>query len=275
MNSPEDTTDVAGIRGRSQASLNWYNRTTAKWWLVVSIVFLIVIVLELFGPSPWRPALFWFDWFLSLAFLADYVLRLYMAPIKKAFILEWWNLFDLFVVSMPFVSLFVVHTEAMGVFRMARAIRLVGLIRVPMLGARAVRLRRQDKRKQQLGLAFFVFVAVIVVAWFVVWKFETTHGGAIDGPFDALWWAVVTMFTVGYGDLSPKSPEGKIGAIFLMAAGVTLFSWVTATVATLFVDKDLEGELESENAKLRDELEQVRSDLSRIEALLNERLPRA
>ena len=75
---------------------------------------------------------------------------------------------------------------------------------------------------------------------------------------DALWWAVTTVTTVGYGDKYPTSPEGKGIAITLMVLGIAVFGLVSATLASLFVENDT-----------KDDYEDIREQLVRVEAKLD------
>jgi voltage-gated potassium channel len=91
--------------------------------------------------------------------------------------------------------------------------------------------------------------------------FETDAQSNIRTPFDALWWAVSTMTTVGYGDKFPVTVEGKIVAMILMILGVGLFGVLTGLFARLFVAPDLKPEdadiaaLTAEVRALRERLE--------------------
>jgi voltage-gated potassium channel len=88
-------------------------------------------------------------------------------------------------------------------------------------------------------------------------QFETTADANIRTADDALWWAVSTMTTVGYGDTYPTTPEGRMVAVFLMAAGVGVFGTFSGLVASWFLspaaeetDSDIE-ELKSMVADLQ------------------------
>jgi voltage-gated potassium channel len=82
----------------------------------------------------------------------------------------------------------------------------------------------------------------------LVWRFESVHRGyPIHHWYDAAWWAVVTLFTVGYGDLYPRTAEGRVAAVLMMIVGIALFSWITAALASLFVEN--EGKVGSKTAQ--------------------------
>jgi len=251
------------VRWRSQEALDAYNEKTVWLWLVVSLVFLFVLALQLVASPSWQPWLFWGDWVLSVTFLGDYLLRLYMAPSKPQFVGRWWNLIDLFVVSIPFVSLFT-GGEFLGFLRVARVLRLV------MVGGKSWKQGHFALNRGQVKWVAVGTVAVMLMCWIVVWQVETVHAdSAIQTPLDALWWAVVTMFTVGYGDTYPHTVVGKVAALVLMVAGLALIASLTAGLASMFVSGD--DKPAKQRAALRDQLDQISQRLAAIEARLSER----
>jgi voltage-gated potassium channel len=69
---------------------------------------------------------------------------------------------------------------------------------------------------------------------------ENGINAAISSPLDALWWGVVTLSTVGYGDVYPLTPEGRLAASVLMVLGIGLFSAITATITSYMVSTGTE-----------------------------------
>jgi voltage-gated potassium channel len=104
---------------------------------------------------------------------------------------------------------------------------------------------------------------VIVVGASFTLAFEHDQPGASINHFgDALWWAIVTCTTVGYGDHFPVTAGGQIIAVLLMILGIAALSVLTASIAALYVDQDEEPELA-----------ELRAQLDRIEQLLTEPAP--
>lgn len=127
---------------------------------------------------------------------------------------------------------------------------------------------------------FFLFLAlvgnsILLVATTVFYLVETGVNPAIDNYFDCFWWGVVTITTVGYGDVVPVTTVGQIVAIFLMYTGTVLFIafigllvayWTRVTVETEIVpiEKEVKEEEEIQNLIL-DSLRDIRSRLEKLE----------
>jgi voltage-gated potassium channel len=152
-----------------------------------------------------------------LFFLVDYVMRLILARDKGAFVRH--NPIDLLSVFLP----------------MARPFRLLtGLRQLPGLqGNSGSHLRR---RVVIIAASFIVmFIYVISLAEFQVERYA--HGSNIRSFGDAVWWACVTMATVGYGDYYPVTVPGRVLAVVLMIGGVAIVGTASATIVNLLNDR--------------------------------------
>jgi voltage-gated potassium channel len=95
---------------------------------------------------------------------------------------------------------------------------------------------------------------------------RNAEGGTIDDPGTALWWAVSTVTTVGYGDTFPVTPEGRGMAVFLMLVGVAFFAWVTASIAAFLVEFSGKGDRTVTMGDLMEKLEGMEAELKALRA---------
>lgn len=134
--------------------------------------------------------------------------------------------------------------------RTLRLLRLLRLVRAFAGVARALTTIERLANHRGLVWLFVAWSAVMVVCSLALYAAENGVNEAVESPLDALWWGVTTMTTVGYGDVYPVTPEGRVAAAVLMVLGIALFSAVTATV-TSFLIHTAPGPLD-ELAKLGD-----------------------
>lgn len=130
---------------------------------------------------------------------------------------------------------------SVAVLRWGRAARVARLLRV-LRGVRSARMIGAvvlERRAQSafLGAALVAFLTVFLGAVAVL-RVERPMGGNITTAGDALWWAMVTMSTAGYGDLYPVTAEGRVVAVVLMVVGVGLFGAVTGLFASWILGGD-------------------------------------
>ena len=117
-------------------------------------------------------------------------------------------------------------------------LRLARLARVAMIGFKTPRIKRLLER---LGRPFLYVAIMLVVCSAIVERAEHhKHGFSTFG--DSLWWGVVTITTVGYGDLVPESRVGRVTATVLMLTGIALLGTVAASLASLFRSEDVADE---------------------------------
>lgn len=166
------------------------------------------------------------DLFVWAMFVLEYLIKLYLSPSRRGFFTH--HLIDLAVITLPMLR----------PLRAARLLRLLNLARVGVVLVNA--LRRAKALFTHRGL-HFVLLAVLVVIFAcsaLVLSFEhQVRGSNIHNFGDALWWAIVTVTTVGYGDKYPVSAGGRAVATVLMFVGIGLIGVLTATVASYFVEQ--------------------------------------
>jgi len=99
----------------------------------------------------------------------------------------------------------------------------------------------------------------VIIAATVVSTVERGTNSALAEFPDALWWALVTVTTVGYGDITPITGWGRVAGVFLMLIGIGLFSALAANMASVFMRSDSREEVEETDNQLDEILRELRS----------------
>ena len=179
---------------------------------------------------------------ICVIFFIDFIRNLVKAPSKLDY-LRGWGLLDL-AASVP----------VMDVFRFLRLARLIRVVR----GIKSVRILtrtvRSDRRNALLALVMFVVISGIIVSCVGVLFFEQRAPAEAEANIltagNALWWAICTASTVGYGDFYPVTTGGRLFAVLLMSLGIGTF----ASFAGLMTDlvRHLSKPIESKAEELAD-----------------------
>lgn len=218
--------------------------------LALSIYVLLALGAE--AALPLEPGtrliLLYVDNAICFVFIADFVYNLVRAENRLGFLK--WGWIDL-LSSIPTL-------EVLRVGRLARIARILRLLH----GVRSLRILSsfllQRRAEATFWSAALLSILLVVFSSIAILEFEPGFEGAnIEGPADALWWAYVTITTVGYGDRFPVTAEGRLIAAFLMMGGVGLFGAFTGYVASWFLAPG-EKEEQAELLEIRTELASLR-----------------
>lgn len=234
--------------------------------LVLTLVFLLVLVLPVSYPRlppGARAALEAIDLGIWAAFLAEYLARLLVAPNRVAFILH--NPFDLLLVEVP----------VLRPLRLMRSLTVIRAARLTRIGAGAGRAVWESRIKLASRAALLAAgSAAILILATAVMELDVERAAPranITNFGDALWWAVSTITTVGYGDHYPVTAAGRAIAVVLMVAGAAIFGVVAAFAAAWFISTDRETDKSRHAANLAGLTAEI-GQLRRTVAELSEQL---
>jgi len=126
-------------------------------------------------------------------------------------------------------------------FRLARFARFLRIIRLLRLQSIVNRLRKNIRTLiHNLEYAVATLLVIVLIASFIMWQLEINSGGDIDTFGKAVWWSVITVTTVGYGDLVPTSPASQVFGGLISFVGIILFMVVIAKITSLFVKSSID-----------------------------------
>lgn len=233
--------------------------------VILSLVMLVLFIIEYsINISPeWLRVLYLIQWFIWVAFVVEYFVKLAIAPDKKGFLKENWLM--TLAIILPVFRIF-----AIG--RAVRAVRSLAMLRVVTVGNRTINNLGILFHRRRLQYLFAVVMAVTLLSAAGMFFLERSIPDSNIRTFgDALWWSAGTITTVGT-ELFPVSIEGRILAILIMIFGVSFFGYVAGSLASLFIYIDRKGEEEQESVKgpdREDNLDDLLAQMNVLQSRIN------
>ncbi len=203
------------------------------WLLVLIGLNLVVIMLDSFDAvhANIRWVLKGVEWLLTIIFTLEYYLRIYCLNRPWKYIFSFYGIIDFLSIFPAYLSLLIPATQTLTVLRMLRTLRIFRIFNMQRFLQESFRLLNAIRRSVAKILIFmlFVFIAAIILGA-IVYMFESGKNPAMSNIPKAIYWAVVTITTVGYGDISPVTPMGQFISMIVMLLGYSIIAVPTGIV---------------------------------------------
>ena len=206
------------------------------WTILLSI--LLIIVESMPMVTGWlRTTLVVWEYIFTIFFTFEYIARIYCSPKPKEYILSFFGIIDLLSTIPLYLGLFVSASRYLMVLRTFRLIRVFRVFKLFSFLKEGDRLLQSLKLSFPKILVFFLFVLIMVISLGTL--MYMVEGNIPNTPFTdiptSIYWAVVTMTTVGYGDIAPITPAGRILSALVMLLGYTIMAVPTGIVSAQFI----------------------------------------
>lgn len=256
--------------------------------LIIVDLFLITISLIFEIPNDVMLNIQQFDLIVCIILLGEYFLNLFLSGSKKLYIFDKENIIGL-IASIPFdyilplispVALPVVFLRYLRIFKLIRVVKLAQFDIIKDL------FRKTGLHKVLIG----IFITILIF-WAAFFLFSPSYGWVDDFYF-----VIVTLTTVGYGDVTPKTYNEKVLAIILILIGVFVFSVITALMSSFLTDRILDDDEEDrvseiqellkkksenimaeiksvrmENKQLKDEANELKAEIKELKDMINKK----
>lgn len=170
------------------------------------------------------------EWFFTILFTAEYLLRLTCVRRPLGYATSFYGVVDLLAIVPTYLSLVVVGSQYLLVIRILRVLRVFRVLKIVHYLSEAsllVEALRASRRK--ITVFLFGVLTMVVIFGSVMYLVEGEESGFTSIP-KSVYWAIVTMTTVGYGDISPRTPAGQAIASFIMILGYGIIAVPTGIV---------------------------------------------
>lgn len=196
------------------------------------------------------------DWLIWLVFLTELVVMFFVVDDRIRYLRHNWMSPLIVLAGLP--VLWGVDTFYAGILRTMRLVLTIGIF------FRVSKDVRDLLSRHNLGITLFVCFVILIVSGLLISGIDP----AFETPMDGLWWAWVTVTTVGYGDLVPATTEGRIFGSILILMGIAMFSMLTASFSVFFIEQD-ERELSEKEERNLQRIESLETKLENIEKQLD------
>ena len=220
--------------GLVQRNKRNYLDTPLGTWLIVSLILYSVVCFSIETlpdlSEPTLQFLHWSEIAVVALFTAEYLYRVYAAERKLKFIFSLHGLIDLLAIA-PFYLSLAVDLRTLRLLRLLRLLRVLKLVRY---GTALHRFGRAlYMAKEELIVFLSAILVLLYLAAFGIYHFEhAAQPHKFASIFDALWWAVATITTVGYGDIYPITPMGRLFTFVILIMGLGLVAVPTGILAS-------------------------------------------
>ncbi len=208
-----------------------------KWFDILLIIFIILSVLTIILDSVLELHLAygkWFyviEWFFTIVFTLEYILRLISIKSPIKYMVSFFGIVDILSIIPTYLSLFFVGTQQLLVIRILRILRVFRILKLVQYTHQAQILIRAVKNSRHKIFVFFFFITtVLVIFGSMMFLIEGPENGFTSIPH-GIYWAVVTLTTVGYGDIAPHTVLGRVVASFIMLTGYSIIAVPTGIFA--------------------------------------------
>lgn len=213
-----------------------YESRAGRIFDVVLIFMIVVSVSAVLFDSvesirvDWGRELFFLEWFFTLIFTIEYFLRIYCTPDPKRYIFSFYGLIDLFSILPTYIAFIFPSAAYMVVFRILRVLRIFRVLKLfRYMGEANLLFSALLAARRKIFVFLFSVLTLIVIFGAVMFIIEGPEHG-FDSIPESIYWAIVTITTVGYGDISPMTPLGQFVASIAMICGYAIIAVPTGII---------------------------------------------
>ena len=206
----------------------WFD-ITLLWVILFSITLVMLESIQSVNTT-YGVWLKWAEWTVTIIFSIEYILRIIVLKKAWAYIFSFYGLVDLLSILPSYLSLFIIGANGLMVIRALRLLRIFRILKLSRYTKEAgliVRALKDSKHKLSVFLA--AILTIVTILGTIMYLIEGEKNGFTSIP-ESIYWAIVTITTVGYGDIAPHTDLGKLISSFLMIMGYAIIAIPTGIV---------------------------------------------
>ena len=227
----------SGLRERVRHIIFDTDTRQSRWFdvglMALIVLSVLLVMLETVDQIEARygTTLLVLEWIVTILFTFEYIARLVTADSKARYARSFFGVVDLLAILPVYLSLFLPGAQSLLVIRSLRLLRVFRVLKMARWLSEANYLIRAIRASSRKIVVFLIVVLLInVIVGSSMYLIEGPENG-FDSMFRGLYWSIVTMSTVGFGDIAPSTPPGQVLAAMLMITGYSVIAVPTGIVS--------------------------------------------
>jgi len=215
-----------------------------KWFdiilILVILASIIIVMLESVNSidANYHNFLNIAEWIITILFSLEYIARIICIQKPTKYIFSFYGIIDFLSTIPKYISIFFIGTHALVALRALRLLRIFRILKLARyLGASNKLISALKASKIKIAVFLFSILVLTIILGTVMYIIEGSENGFTSIPY-SMYWAIVTLTTVGYGDISPHTPIGQLIASMVMILGYGIIAVPTGIVTSEMTKQD-------------------------------------
>lgn len=208
--------------------------------LLMIVVSIVVVMLESIPAinKEYGPELFVLEWIITISFSVEYIARILCVGTPAKYIFSFYGIVDFLSIIPTYIGVFVTGTHSLSVIRSLRLLRIFRILKLSQFIGEANLLIKSLKASKAKIIVFLVFVlSLTFILGSLMYIVESPESGFTSIP-RSIYWSIVTLTTVGYGDIAPATDLGQFIASVIMLIGYAIIAVPTGIISAEIARQD-------------------------------------
>ena len=207
--------------------------------IIIALILLSVVFVALDSVQPiydkYHKEFNLAEWVITIIFTIEYIARILAVKKPIKYIFSFYGIVDLLAILPQYISLFLTGSEVLASIRALRLLRVFRILKLTRYVSESNKLMKA-MRASRAKISVFLYFLIIICVLFgtLMYLVESDESGFTSIP-ESIYWCIVTLTTVGYGDIAPITPIGQFIAAFIMVLGYGIIAVPTGIVSAEFV----------------------------------------
>ncbi len=185
--------------------------------------------------EAYHTILYYGEWVITIFFTIEYIARIITVKKPSKYIFSFYGIIDFLSIIPLYLSFFIVGTQTLVTVRALRLLRVFRILKVARyIGESNKLIRALKQSREKIFIFLFAVLIIAIISGTIMYLIEGEESGFKNIPI-SVYWSIVTLTTVGYGDLSPVTPIGQFIASFIMILGYGIIAVPTGIVSVEYV----------------------------------------